>query len=138
MSANYNDPWETYLPGTTDSTVAKTDYNGVTNTQNIVTKCQSATTYAAGWCNAYTFPDGVTKGYLPAAGELYLTYQNKTAIDAALSACGGTALVSAHWSSTFYGTKGSYRYCWALDWDDGRVIYGYLNDDGYVRAFGAY
>ena len=139
MSSSPTDPWETYLTGTTDSTVAKTDYNGVANTQNIITKCQSATTYAAGWCNAYTFPDGVTKGYLPAAGELYLAYQNKAAITAALAKCGGTALQEQYyWSSTFYGVDGSIRYCWLLDWSDGIVYHYYLNYSGYVRAFGAH
>ena len=142
MSAKYTDPWEKYLSGTTNagvsnSTVALTDYSGATNTQLIVTKCQSSTNYAAGWCNAYTFPDG-SKGYLPSLGELNLAYQNKAAVDAALTKCGGTALPSStYWSSTFWGLSGSRRSCWFLEWRDGGVNYSRLGSYGYVRAFGA-
>lgn len=143
MSSSYSDPWDTYLSGTTNagitnSTVAKTDYNGATNTNLIVTKCQSSTSYAAGWCNAYTFPDG-SKGYLPSLGELNLAYQNKAAVDAALAKCGGTALPSSyHWSSTFYGSNGGYRGCWILRWSDGYVYNLTLDYNYYVRAFGAH
>ena len=138
------DPWETKLSGTTnsgttDGGVASTDYNGVTNTQLIVEKCQSSTAYAAGACNAYTFPDGVTKGYLPALGELYLIYPNKAAIDAALAKCGGTLFGISengyHWSSTFYGLNGNFRYCWVIRWSDGGVYHNYLDGFMYVRAF---
>ena len=139
MNPNSTDPWETYLSGTTnsgitDGTVAKTDYSGAVNTQLIVEKCQSSTEYAAGACNAYTFPDGVTKGYLPALGELNLAYQNKAAIDAALLKCGGTAMaIGCYWSSTFYGSYNGYRYCWILSWSDG--YYSYLINNNYVRPF---
>ena len=142
MNPNYTDPWETYLSGTTnsgitDKTVAITDYSGAANTQLIVEKCQSSTEYAAGWCNAYTFPDGTTKGYMPALGELYLAYQNKDAIDAALSACGGAVLGSNFYlSSTFYGVRSDFRYCWALHWDAGFAANTYLSSYAYVRAFG--
>ena len=144
MNPNYTDPWETYLSGTTnagttDSTVALTDYNGAVNTQLIVEKCQSSTEYAAGACNAYTFPDGTTKGYLPSLGELNLAYQNKAAIDKVLAACGGTVFASGyHWSSTFYGSDGNNRGCWILRWSVGNVYDYYLTSYYYVRAFGAH
>ena len=139
MNDTPTDPWENYLSGTTDPKVANADYNGATNTQNIRTKCQSSTTYAAGWCNAYTFPDGVTKGYLPAMGELQLAYQNKAAIDAALSACGGTVINTGYnynLLSTFYGVSGSDRNFFILRWNGGYVGYSRLNIKTYVRAFG--
>ena len=138
MSKSYTDPWETYLSGTTDLGEAKNDYNGAVNTQLIVEKCQPLTKYAAGWCNAYTFPDGVTKGYLPALGELYLAYQNKAAIGAALKKCGGTALVNGyHWSSTFYGSDGNARRCWRLTLRNGDAEGIGLGSLDCVRAFGA-
>ena len=144
MNPNYTDPWETYLSGTTnsgitDETVAKTDYSGAVNTQLIVEKCQSSTDYAAGWCNAYTFPDGKTKGYLPALGELYLAYQNKDAINAALAKCGGTALPTYFiWSSTFWGWTGSGYYVWMISLDNGGCGGNYLHERNTVRAFGTY
>ena len=144
MSSNSADPWDTYLSGTTNSgitnsTVAKLDYNGATNTKLIVEKCQSSTTYAAGACNAYTFPDGVTKGYLPALGELYLANQNKDAIDYSLSKCGYVSLPPYwHWSSTLYGTFNSSVHCWDLLLDSDRYSTDNLGDTNYVRAFGTY
>ena len=145
MSNHFMDPWDTYLSGTTNSgitneTVALTDYSGATNTQLIVTKCQSSTEYAAGWCNAYTFPDG-SKGYLPSLGELNLALQNNAAVDAALTKCGGTALgYNWYWSSTFGGVRGGVNRntCWELYWDDyNGVRQDYLHYDYPVRAFGA-
>lgn len=139
MSYSLDDPWEIYLSGT-NQTTAKADYNGAVNTQLIVTKCQSSTAYAAGACNAYTFPDGKTKGYLPAVGELYLAWQNIGAINSALSACGGTAINKyAHtWSSTFYGSRGRYRCCWILRLIDGFVYDNSLLSNCYVRAFATF
>ena len=139
MNNSNFDPWETYLSGITDETVAKTDYNGAYNTQQILT-LQPSTEYAAGWCNAYTFPDGKTKGYLPALGELYLAYQNKDAINAALTKCGGAALVyrAYYWSSTFYGlTVDEQIMFWRLYLYDSYVMCDYVYGLGNcVRAFG--
>ena len=136
INSCYTVPWENTLTCATHATTAKADYNGAYNTQQIIT-LQPSTAYAAGACNAYTFPDGVTKGYLPACGELYLAYQNKAAIDAALTKCGGTALstVYYHWSSTFHGSYLDYRYCWMLSWYDGDVMCGIVSFSRYVRAF---
>ena len=136
MNNNYDDPWENTLAGATNLTTAEADYNGASNTEQILT-LQPSTRYAAGWCNSYAFPDGVTKGYLPALGELYLAYQNKAAVDAALAKCGGTAFSkdNFYWSSTFYGVDSNYRFCWLLYWYDGDVDYNYLDYNYCVRAF---
>lgn len=83
-----------------DATVAKTDMQGLANTKAMVAQ---ANTGAAAICNAYVFPDGKTKGYLPAIGELYVAYQNMAAINSALSAVGSAYLYNAasyYWSST--------------------------------------
>ena len=120
-----------------DRKAAKADFNGVNNTQEII-KMQALPIYAAGACNEYTFPDGTTKGYLPSLGELNLAYQNKDAVDSALSACGGTALEDGYyWSSTFFGVSGGMnRNCWwGLNWYNGAVSYHLWHYDLYVRAF---
>ena len=139
MSSYYADPLENYMTAISDQTAAKADYNGSGNTANIM-KLQSSTSYAAGYCNAFTFPDGKTKGFLPSLGQLNLAYQNKAAVDAALSACGGTLMnIYYHWSSTFWGVNGNYRYCWILGWSDGTVYYdSYVSSSRYVRPFAAY
>ena len=143
MDNNSYAAWDTWLSGTTNSgttnmTVAKTDYSGAVNTQLIVTKCRPNGESASSVCYGYTFPDGVTKGYLPALGELYLVYQNLSVIQPALLVVrGGTLFKSAwYWSSTFYYSNGSDRGCWVFNWDDPRVVtYSFLGDYNYVRPF---
>lgn len=119
-----------------DTNAAYADFNGVNNTQEMI-KMQALPIYAAGACNAYIFPDG-SKGYLPALGELNLAYQNKDAVDSALSACGGTALEDGYyWSSTFYGICGGMnRNCWwSLNWYNGAVNYHLWHYIHHVRPF---
>ena len=132
---------ENYMTAIEDTTQAKADYKGAENTANIM-KLQSSTSYAAGWCNAFTFPDGKTKGHLPSLGEFWEVYQNKSLVDAALSKCGGTAINTSnyHWCSTFWGIFfGSNHYCWILHWGGGGgVTYRLLDGSCYVRAFAAY
>lgn len=134
---------ENYMTAISDETKAKADYKGAENTANIM-KLQSSTSYAAGWCNAFTFPDGKTKGHLPSLGEFWEVYQNKSLVDAALSKCGGTAINTedGYWCSTFWGTKNVfgaiYRSCWILIWSNGSVTGTYLGFGYSVRAFAAY
>ena len=134
----YDAALENYMTAISNETAAKADYNGSGNTANIM-KLQSSTSYAAGYCNAFTFPDGSTKGFLPSLGQLNLAYQNKAAVDAALSKCGGTAMTQDYyWSSTFWGVNGNRRTCWTLNWSGGNVYYDYLYTNYYVRPFAAY
>ena len=130
---------EKYMATTSSSAEAKADYNGVGNTANIL-KMMLSTDCAAGYCNAFIFPDGTTKGFLPSIGQLNLAYQNKAAVDAALKKCGGTAMntSSYYWSSTFRGMNGNDRFCWTLRWSDGNVDYGYLGNGTYVRPFASF
>lgn len=139
ISRDYDSPIENYCTAISDTTAAKSDYDGKTNTANIL-KTVSSTSYAAGWANAFTFPDG-TKGHLPALGEFWEVYQNKAAVDAALAKCGGTAMDTSyyHWCSTFWGVSSSgQRDCWILQWPDGDTSHSHLNGSHYVRAFAAY
>ena len=140
IHSSYSGALENYMTAISDTTQAKADYKGAENTANIM-KLQSSTSYAAGWCNAFTFPDGKTKGHLPSLGEFWEVYQNKSLVDAALSKCGGTAINtgSYHWCSTFWGINYyGYRFCWLLRWSDGIVSTDDLSYSRYVRAFAAY
>ena len=138
LSSNYYDPIENYMTGTTSSATALSDYDGAGNTANIL-KTQPSTDYAAGYCNAYVFPDGKTKGYLPALGQLNLAYQNKDAIEAAIRKCGGTTMTSYYyWSSTFNEVYSNNRYCWVLHWSDGEINTWGINQDMYVHPFADY
>lgn len=124
---------ENYMTAIPNETQAKADYGGATNTTNIM-KLQRSTSYAAGWCDAFSFPSG-KKGFLPSLGQMWAVYSNKSAVDAALTKAGGTAFVTTYWTSTFWGVNGDYRFCWRLTWSSGTVTQRYLSDSYQVRAF---
>lgn len=134
---SYNGALENYMTAISNDTQAKADYDGATNTTNIM-KLQSGTGYAAGWCNAFSFPSG-KKGFLPSLGQMWAAYSNKAAVDAALTKAGGTALTSGYyWTSTFWGVlSNGNRYCWVLGWSGGGVNNYYLSGNRRVRAFSA-
>lgn len=139
IHSNYSDALENYMTAISDKAQAKLDMKSAENTANIM-KLQSGTDYAAGYCNAFIFPDGKTKGLLPALGWLQAAYDNKAAVDACLAACGATAMDTSnyHWASTFWGVSSIYRYCWILNWSDGSVKYNIMRNSFRVRPFAAY
>ena len=119
---------------TTSSSVAKTDYEGVSNSSAIVSKYKEDTDYAAGRCQNFSFKNG-KKGYLGSCGEWKKAYDNKAEINACMSLIGGTAIRTdySHWTSTQYNSSGA----WSLDWENGGV--GHYTKDYYfwARAFAA-
>lgn len=139
IHSNYRGALERYMTAFSDAPSAKLDMKSAENTANIM-KVQSGTDYAAGYCNSFTFPDGKTKGLLPALGWLWTAYNNKAAVDACLAACGATAMdtTEPHWSSTFWGVTMFYRRCWVLNWSDGSLSYGNLSNIARVRPFAEY
>lgn len=139
IHSSYSGTLENYMTAIGDSSQAKLDMKSAENTANIM-KLQSGTGYAAGYCNSFTFPDGKTKGLLPALGWLQTAYDNKAAVDACLAACGATAMDTSnyHWASTFWGVGSYYRYCWLLRWSDGGVGNYNLSLSCRVRPFAAY
>ena len=138
---NSTDPIENYLTQKSEAD-AKVYYDGAGDTSKIIqfnaAYGTNEDTYAAPWCRAFTFPDGTTKGDLPSLGQLWLAYQNKTEVNACLTACGGTAMNTStyYWTSTFYGVSGSNRRCWLLNWSNGSV--NYVNNYNRVRPVAAY
>ena len=139
MHSSYDDNWDDTLTPITKYDVAKADYNGVYNTQQIM-KLQPSSGYAAGWCDAYIFPDGVTKGYLPAMGEIDIIMQNLSNINTALSKCGGESIQKDyHLSSTYYGLYGSYHMFWSVDLYN-QYYFGVQNlgTKGKVRPLGVF
>lgn len=120
---------------TQDSSVAKTDYSGETSTTKIINQLGSGNAPAADYCRGRSCTvNGTTLyGYLGALGEWQTAYNNKAAIDSALSKIGGTAMKTAHahWTSTQWASNDA----WSLDWYNGKVYD--LNKDNlfYARAF---
>ena len=133
-------PWGGYgttisgIVTTSDSSTALKDYAGSSNTDKIIAQLGASNAPAANYCKTYTFKNGKS-GYLWSLGEMKAAYDNKSAIDTALSKIGAAAMNTGwHWTSTQYSSSGS----WLLDWNDGSVgCYGKI-DDGYVRAVCAF
>jgi len=91
---------------------------------------------AAEACRVYSSGNiGAGRWDLPTFGVLYLMYINKAAINACLTAMGGTALTEGwHWSST----ESSANYAWGLDLSSGRQGYDSKNSAYSVRAVAAF
>ena len=116
---------------------------GDSNTDNIIAKFGSSTTYAAGWCRAYS--PGYRNGewHIGTAREWQDAYNNKTAIDDAMSLIGGTAMntSSYHWSSNYYSHAYNSEqrcYFWILYWLNGSTGTYNAADTYYVRPFLAF
>lgn len=139
IHSSYSGTLENYMTAISDPAQAKLDMKSAENTANI-RKLQSEIYYAAGYCNSFTFPDGKTKGLLPALGWLQTAYDNKAAVDACLAACGATEMSTSeyYWASTFWGVSNSYRYCWVLLWSNDRVANLGLGNPIRVRPFATY
>ena len=140
IHSNNTDALKNYMTEIGDTAQAKLDMKSAENTANIM-KLQSGTDYAAGYCNSYTFPDGKTKGLLPALGWLQTAYDNKAAVDACLAACGATPMDKSnyHWASTYWGLyDGSRCKCWLLSWLNGDLNSNLLVNSKRVRPFAEY
>lgn len=114
------------------------DYDGAGNTSKIIEQMSGYTdSYgvvgapAAEACAAYTFPNG-KKGYLAAAGEWQLAYNNKAAIVSAMSLIGGTAITLGNlWSST----QCNIDLAWRFNWANGSISNYYKYNTHTPRAF---
>lgn len=120
---------------TGDSSAAKTDYAGESNTTKIISQLGSGSAPAAEYCRGRSCTvNGTTlRGYLGALGEWQTAYNNKSAIDSALSKIDGTAMNTSdyHWTSTQYSSNDA----WVLRWSVGRVNANSKDTNYYVRAF---
>ena len=129
--------FDRYMFSTSCHELALTDNDGAGNTARML-NAQPNVMCAAGYCNAFMFPNKKTKGYLPSLGQLYIAYKNKAKIDAAIGKCGGAAMSTSYyyWSSTFWGIDtDAYRGFWKLQWNNRSVYSSNLFSKYYVRPF---
>lgn len=118
-----------------DEINAKTDYNGLSNTDKIIEVYGSTDEYAAGACKNYTFKNK-NKGYLPSLGEWWAAYQNKSEINTCMSKIGGTAISNNYyWNSSNSLNTSSDVSFWSLNWNQGTVGDNYANYSYQVRPF---
>ena len=100
----------------TSNEAASKDYNSCSNTDAIV-KQGNASTYPAAWANRKYAPNEATKGKwcLPAAGIMTNIYNNKNAINTAISKVGGVTYPNCcAWSSSEYNSN----YAWNSDFGE--------------------
>lgn len=116
---------------------ARKDYDGNLNTAKILTVCKSAP--AADYCGNRS-TDYRAQCFLPSAGQLYLIYLNKTAINSLMQAAnnGGDSFVLIdtdwYWSSTQYD-----EWCaWSVYVYSGRTYYYHRFSSSCVRAVSAF
>ena len=113
--------------------------SGHVDSSTIVYTGSSATTKgapAAEACRLYSSGNiAAGKWNLPAFGHLYLMYLNKAAINACLTACGGTKLTDDYnWSSTEYYSNSA----WLLFFAYGNQTSTNKSNSYYVRAVSAF
>lgn len=127
----------TSIPAINSKDNALLDFDGAGNTPKIIAElagyndAYETGAPAAEACANFVFPNG-KNGYLPAIGEWNLAYVNKTAIDDAMTKCGGIAIKSGYyWSST----QCSADISWYLGWSNGSIFNSTKFGSRYVRAF---
>lgn len=105
--------------GATKPSDELTHYDGYNDTQIILKNYTSSNDLAANVCNNYIFKNG-RNGYLPSTGEYNISYQNMTAINNCLSACGGSQISNGeYWTSTYLGPHSSYIAFYTYKTNDG-------------------
>ena len=127
---------ELYLTNSKDYNLgaedAKADFSGNLNTAKIVNFLDD--------CPAAEFAcktnDYNLQKYLPAAGELYVLYQNKSAYNGIQSDYSDVPAIdtSYYWSSSAYSPYNS----WLVSMSNGDVGNRYRDNDSYVLAFSAF
>ena len=143
VHSNYTDPLKNYMI-VKDETSAKLDYDCEDNTNRIIqfntAYGTNTSSYAAPYCKAYTFvyPTG-QRGCLISAGQLLVVYQNKAAINACLTACGGTT-ISEDWirSSTYVGIYNNGECTWDINMISGAFGPDWIISSHDIRPVSAY
>ena len=132
MIAGLNPNWDGSRP-------ASATVSGYIDEDTVIYEGSSATTKgtplaeAARWFSSEDMAAGSWS--VPTMGCLYLMYLNKAAINAALTACGGTTLTNdVHWSSTEY----SGTYAWYLYFYSGYQSYSTKYSSYYLRPVAAF
>ena len=121
--------YNTTVSGVTTATniaTAKSDFNGVANTDAIAANVTKSDGYfnkipwsAAALCKMSSFPNGAS-GYLGACGEWQLVQDSISTINTLMSAIGGTQIdtdsYQYYWTSTQYSVLSAWY--WNIDYKD--------------------
>ena len=117
--------------------LARQDFDGNLNTAKILAFDGAAP--AAKFCESVEVYD-FRQAFLPSAGQLYLMYLNKEAIESLISDANGAGReYDALGDDWYWSSTQEDEFCaWSVDMDIGRTYYGNKNNNNYVRAVSAF
>ena len=117
--------------------LARNDFDGNLNTAKIQAYCRSA--QAAEYCTD-SQADNLAQRFLPSAGQLYLMYLNKNAINRLVSAANGEGWQFDVVDDNYYWSSSQFdEFCaWLVYMGDGRTSLNLKGNNGYVRAVSAF
>ena len=117
--------------------LARNDFDGNLNTAKIQAYCRSA--QAAEYCTD-SQADNLAQRFLPSAGQLYLMYLNKNAINRLVSAANGEGWQFDVVDDNYYWSSSQFdEFCaWSVSMSRGGTGNSGKYYDGYVRAVSAF
>ena len=117
--------------------LARNDFDGNLNTAKIQAYCRSAK--AAEYCTDEQ-ANNLAQRFLPSAGQLYLMYLNKTAINRLVNAANGEGWEFDVIDDNYYWSSSQFdEFCaWIVNMDRGNTNDNGKNGDYYVRAVSAF
>ena len=117
--------------------LARNDFDGNLNTAKIQAYCRSAK--AAEYCTDEQ-ANNLAQRFLPSAGQLYLMYLNKTAINRLVNAANGEGWEFDVIDDNYYWSSSQFdEFCaWLVNMYDGDTTNGYKYGNYYVRAVSAF
>lgn len=117
--------------------LARNDFDGNLNTAKIQAYCRSAK--AAEYCTDEQ-ANNLAQRFLPSAGQLYLMYLNKTAINRLVNAANGEGWEFDVIDDNYYWSSSQFdEFCaWGVTMNDGSTFNDTKNFNGYVRAVSAF
>lgn len=117
---------------TTDEERAKSDYDGLQNTNDMVAIYGASDDYSAGYCATYEFINGKT-GYLGSCGEWSVAHKNRSSINPLLAKIGGKRIGNSVylWTSTQYDDADA----WCVQFSSIGITSGSKTANYSVRAF---
>ena len=111
------------------------DYNGIGNTNALISKYGDSIDYAAGWCNNYTFKNG-SKGYLGALGEWMEVFNNISDINQCITLMDAAEITTTSSTHDYYtSTQFNSSRAWCFNFKSEDSFSSTKSSGGYVRPF---
>lgn len=111
------------------------DYNGINNTNALISKYGDSIDYAAGWCNNHTFKNG-SKGYLGALGEWMEVFNNISDINQCITLIDATEIETTSDTHGYYtSTQFNASRAWCFNFKSEDSVANTKSMYAYVRPF---